>query len=173
MPTCPRCAFLALVLAVLAFTGCDTNNPGSGLDEVAGTYTAATLRFDPEATNVLDADVLETLRNSLLTVEVFADGQMTVSFEPLGGARQLVTGTARASSRTVTISARTDADRDRMALLLLPPEVSLARDDLAPDRLTASLLLTGVDLEAFDPVLYAGLTSVRGRLEIQIDRTAD
>lgn len=173
MPTCPRCALLALLFALVAFSGCDTNNPGSGLEEVAGTYAATTLLFDVEAGEVTDADVLGTLRNRRATVEIFADGQMTISFEPLGGQRQLVTGTARASSRTVTISARTDTDEERMALLLLPPEVSLSRDELAPNELTASLLLVNVDLEAFDPAAYTGLQSVRGRLEIELERVDD
>ena len=173
MPSCPRCALLALVLSFLAFTGCDTNNPGSGLDEVAGTYTATTFRFEPEAPTITDVDVLAGLRDGALTVEIFADGQMTLSFEPLGGVRQLVTGTARASSRTVTLAGRTDADAERMALLLLQPSVSFARDDLAPNRLTASLLLAGVNLEEYDPAGYPGLTAVRGRLEITLERTAD
>lgn len=173
MPTCPRCAFLTLILALLAFTGCDTNNPGSSLNEVAGVYTTTTLFFNPEAPGISDVDVLGDLRDGDLRVEIFEDGQATLSYEPLGGARQLITATARASSRTVTLAARTDADAIRMTLLLLPPSVSFARDEAAPTRLDASLQLSNVDLEAYDPATYPGVIGVDGRLEFELERTND
>ena len=66
-----------------------------------------------------------------------------------------------------------DADADRLELLLLPPSISFARDELAPNSLDASLLLADVDLETYDPGTYPTLDAVEGRLEFEIERTDD
>ena len=173
MPTCPRCAFLALILAFFAFAGCDTNNPGSSLEEVQGTYSVVALSFDPAEPQALaDIDVLDDVESGT-RIEVFGDGTATVRFEPLNGASQFVVGTARATSRTVTFTSRSDSDADKLARILLPPSFSLNRDEVDATRLSADVLLNDVDLQTYDPGQYGGLTSVRGRLTIELDRVAD
>ena len=173
MPTCPRCALLALAVAVLAFAGCDTNNPGSGLEEVQGTYAVLELTFDPTEPAVLDdVDVLADLEPGT-RVEIFGDGNALVRFEPVGGFSQLVTGTARATSRTVTVTARSDDDADKLQQVLLPPSFSLNRDESDSNRLSADILLSNVDLEAYNPADYGGLDRVRGRLTVTLDRVSD
>lgn len=170
MPTCPRCVFLALALAVIAFSGCDTNNPGSSLDEVQGTYTVLALSFDPTEPQALsDIDVLADLEPGT-RIEIFGDGNALVRFEPVGGFSQLATGTARATSRSVTITARTDADADKLAQVLLPSSFTLNRDEVDPNSLSSDVLLSDVNLEAYDPAQFGGLDRVDGRLRITLDR---
>lgn len=173
MPICPRCALLAFVLTFFAFAGCDTNNPGSSLEEVQGTYAVVALSFDPtEPQAIADIDVLSEVEGNT-RIEIFGDGNATVRFEPLGGASQFVVGTARATSRTVTFTSRTDRDAEKLESILLPPSFSLNRDEIDDTRLSADVLLNDVNLQAFDPGQYGGLTDVRGRLTIELNRIAD
>jgi hypothetical protein len=173
MPTCPRCALLALAVALLAFAGCDTNNPGSSLEEVQGTYSVLTLSFDPTDPAVLDdVDVLADLEPGT-RIEIFGDGNALVRFEPVGGFSQLATGTARATSRTVTVTARTDGDADKLQQVLLPPSFSLNRDEADANRLSADVLLSNVNLEAYNPADFGGLDNVRGRMTITLDRVTN
>lgn len=171
MPLCPRCTLLALALALLAFAGCDTNNPGSSLVEVQGVYSVEELTFDPTDPGALaDVDVLADLRVGT-RVEVVGDGTALVRFQPLGsGASQIVFGSARATSRTVTFRVQTNEDADKLRRVLLPPSFTLNRDETDPNRLSADLLLDDVDLEAYDPAAYTGLDRVRGRMTVTLDR---
>ena len=170
MPTCPRCVLFALLLGVLAFSGCDTNNPGSSLTEVQGVYAITELSFNPDQPEVLaDINVLAGLRAGA-TIEVVGDGQAVVRFERIGSASQLVIGTARATSRLVSVTARTDADAGKLERILLPAAFSLNRDEVNANRLSANIDVDGVDLEAYDPQ-YGSLNDVSGRLTITLNRT--
>ena len=62
MPTCPRCALVAIVLAVAAFTGCDSSNPGRDLNIVDGSYAVTSITFDPDGTAIDPVDVAAGLK---------------------------------------------------------------------------------------------------------------
>ncbi len=133
-------------------------------------YTISELSFDPDQPDVIeDIDILSSLRPGA-TIEVVGDGQAVVRFERLGDASQLVIGTARATSRLVTVTARTDADAAKLERILLPPVFSLNRDEADANRLSANVDVDGVDLEAYDSQ-YGSLNNVSGRLTISLRRT--
>ena len=169
MPACPRCFVLALGLLLAAFLGaCDTDNPSSPLEELAGLYDFAELRFVPTAGNVAPADVRARLVPSRTSVELFGTGQVLIRFQVEGGTSAFVNGTFTATRSTAHLSAEDEEDAARLATLLLPDPLSLARS--ADDQsLSASIAMT-VNLEAFDPVGYAGLTAVPGRLDVTLQR---
>ena len=170
MPTCPRCALLALALGVLAFAGCDTNNPGSSLSEIQGVYEITELRFDPSFDQPNGADIIN-VRDDLTRAEVriAEDGVGVLEF--FRTANQILSLSVNANSRTVTLTARTNVDAAKLERILLPPVITLNRDEDRPNRLSATLDdVTGVDLEAYDPDLD-GLNDVRGQIFITLERT--
>ena len=176
MPTCPRCALLALVLAVAAFaSGCDSTNPGSDLEAVQGFYDIEELAFDPVTTGLPTADVLERLSEGSATVEIVGDGNALVRYRFLGSgmSSRLVFATASATGRTVTLTARDESDADKLEAILLPPTLTFLRDEADALRLRATLALEDVDLEAFDPGVYEDQTSNRGTLTVELRRTSD
>ena len=71
MPTCPRCALFAIVLAVAVFTGCDSNNPGRDLDVVDGIYALEELSFDPTTQSRPTADLAARLDSGRTSLEIF------------------------------------------------------------------------------------------------------
>lgn len=169
MPTCPRCALVAFALAVAAFAaGCDSTDPGSDLEAVDGTYEIVELRFDPATAGLPEADVLARLADGSAEVEIAGDGTSLVRYAFIGQTRQLVLADASATSRSVTIAARSDADADKLDAILLPETVTFARAENDATRLSATLLLEGVDLEAFDPAIYQDQIDNRGTMTVAL-----
>ncbi|MEM1115703.1 MAG: hypothetical protein AAF845_15905 [Bacteroidota bacterium] len=171
MPFCSRCGLAGLVLLVLAFTGCDTNNPGRDIDNVAGQFSLAEITFDPEANALSDVDVDATLNLNSTRLEIFNDdeeAQLVIAFSD--GRTRRVNLRADASRTQVRLEAVEDEDVDDLALLLLPRSFSLGYTGERATRLDADLDRSGVDLEAFDSDRYQGLTDVRGTLIVSFER---
>ena len=170
MPTCPRCALLAVALAALAFTGCDSNNPGGDIAQIEGTYVVSELYFRPSGTDINPIDVAAVLDASVTRLDIFGDGdpaQLVSKLRSEVTTRTDITVTAsrgRASFRAVT-----STDAEELARLLLPSQFSLTYDESVPGRLTASLTLTA-NLQAFDPARYQGATNIPGQLTVRLTR---
>lgn len=172
MPRCSRCTFAVLLPFLLTFAvGCDTDNPGTPTEELAGIYDFAELRFDPSAQAIADADVAAELVASETEVRLRGSGQAILFFQLQGQPSDLANATFSATNATARLVASTEADAQRLAALLLPSTLTLARsaDD---QRLTAELLTT-VNLQAFDPQNYSGLTAVAGTLFVTLVRRAE
>jgi hypothetical protein len=158
-----------LFVTLLAATGCDSNNPGSSLRDLDGTYSLDELIFDPQAGGLADADVGARLNLGAAQLQIFgADGDATLvtAFSGQGSRRTDLTATA--SRGRLTLSAVGTTDQDELADLLLPPTFSLAYD--TGNTLTGTVSRTNVNLDAFDRDQYAGLTSVAGTLRIRFSR---
>ena len=174
MPTRSRRPALALLVAALAvalpalLAGCDTNDPGSVLEEVEGSYRFTRLAFGPDAAGVDTADVVATLDQAQTRVRLFGTGQMLVEYKLVGEPSALVNGTFTATSSTVRLSATTQSDANRLAVLLLPQTLTLTRS--TDDRVLTAAINTTVNLQAYDPDTYAGLTAVPGRLFVTLER---
>jgi hypothetical protein len=164
----------ALALPAL-LAGCDGDNPGSELREVAGTYVFTELRFDPDAPALAEADVLANLDPGT-EVTVATDGEVlfVIDFDG-GGAVLIANGEARASSASLRLSAETEDDAEDLARVLLPQTFSLQRsgDDTT---LSADLDVNDADLEAYgeaigaSPNPYVGLNSIDGTLHVTLER---
>ena len=170
MPTCPRCAALALVL--LALAGCDSNNPGRDLSLIQGVYSLETLVFDPETQDLSAADIGARLNLAETRLEIFGDDT-----ESLFIARYLdATGARRVNLRTTASrgQAKFDAvdveDAEDLEALFLPRSFTLTYDGDAPRVLSATLENVSVDLEDFDPSRYQGQRGNRGTLTVSFRR---
>lgn len=171
MPTCPRCALVAVALAFLAFTGCDTNNPGRDLDLIDGTYAIAEITFDPDAPAVEDADVDAELNPNVTRLEVYgsdAEAQLTTQFQG-ESTRSRTLLDVSASRGQARFEAATTDDEEDLARLLLPPQFTLEYVGDNPAVLEATFRRTA-NLQAFDSDRYSGLTAVAGRLTVRLER---
>lgn len=171
MLLCPRCALVGLLLTLVAFSGCDTNNPGRALDDLDGSYRVAELLFDPSAASLQDADVAARL-SSDTQLEIFGrdgDAELTSRLETESG-RTRTSLRATATRGRVTLEAIEVGDETELRRLLLPRTFSLTYDASNPNTLTATIGQTGVDLQAFDSQAYQGLRDVSGTLRIRLDR---
>lgn len=167
MLTCSRCAPLALLIALLAFAGCDTNNPNTALSELQGVYDFEELRFVSETPALRPANVMERLDASQSSVEVFAEGPALLRFD-LGNGLRRADLEASASRSRLTLTARTRGDQEAVRRLLMPASLTLTREG---DRtLTAEISRTDVDLEAYDSEFYAGQDSEDGVLYVTLRR---
>lgn len=180
MPTCPRCALLALVLSVVAFAGCSSNNPGE-LETYEGTYTFSELIFTSPGVN--SANVVARLDGTRSDLDVTRGGTALLKFEyrvnddecrALNGDNSGVAVlTATAGRTSLTLAARDGADRDVLRCLLLPNSFTLneASSDPSGRTLTATLENTRVNLNNYDPDRYSeALDDVPGSLKITVVR---
>ncbi len=166
---CQRCTLLALALLLIAFTsGCDTNNPSTPSEELAGVYTFNELRFDPSAQAISDADVLARMESNRNDIELFGTGRALIRIKLLDEPSDLADADFTAAASTMRMTARTQDDQARLAKILLPGVMNL---NISVDNQTLSAQIsTVVNLQTFDPVAYAGLTAQPGVLHISITR---
>lgn len=172
MPTCPRCALLALVIAFAAFAGCDSNNPGNDLEALQGEYKFATLLFDPTTAALPDVDVAARLNDDATTLEIFGNDEtalLRIRFNGETGARR-VDLSVTASRGRITFQALTAEDEEDLRSLLLPSSFSLEYNETNPSSMSADLFREGVNLELFDPAQYQDQTAVRGTLTVRLNR---
>ena len=166
----PRLASLALALVLLA--GCDSNNPGSELRDLDGSYALEFLEFDPDAASLANADVTARLDLDATDLTIYGrDGEATlVARFTDGSGTQRTDLTAAASRGRLTLTALGADDADELAELLLPNSFQLTYNASGISTLETNISLAGVNLDAFDREQYAGLTSVAGTLRVRFAR---
>ena len=177
MPTCPRCALLALALSVVAFAGCSSNNPGE-LENYEGTYTFSELIFTSQGVN--PANVVARLDGTRSELDVTRGGTALLKFEyRVNDDRCKATNegsgvavlTATAGRTSISFSARSGEDRDVLRCLLLPNSFTLRPSESDSRTLTATLENTRVNLNDYDPERYSeALDNVPGSLKITVQR---
>jgi hypothetical protein len=168
-----RRVFLPLAaLALLA--GCDTNNPAGSLRDVAGTYAITQLYFNPDASGITDADVLARLDSATTEVRLFSDGDALFFLEfAESGESVRSDASVTATSSSVRFNALTATDVAELARILLPQNFQL--DRVGAGTLAREIVVT-VNLDRYeeeggiDNDVYEGLTAVRGRLSVQLER---
>lgn len=171
MPLCPRCALVAVALAFLAFSGCDTNNPSRDLAVIEGTYGVAELTYNPEATELRAVDVGAQLNPNETRLRIFGDGDVSFEVWPIGGTdSRRIDLQATASRGRVTFEALTREDEEDLATLLLPRTFTLDYTGDRPTDLEGSVSRTNVNLEAFDGERYRGLRNTSGQLRLRFER---
>lgn len=177
MPTCPRCAFVALAFLVLAVAGCDSNNPGN-LENYEGTYTIDQLAFNAQGVtpaNValrLDDSSEIDIRSNRASVD-FEYDDSTDECRAIDGNGALAVLDVSAGRETLNFSARGGDDEDALECLLLPKDFTLrvATSDPSGKTLTATLENTRVNLYDYDRDSYNETqTNVPGTLTISISR---
>lgn len=172
MPTCPRCALVALALAAAAFTGCDSSNPGRDLDVVDGVYTLEALAFDPETPSLPTADIGEQLDTDGTRLEVFggdAEADLRVRYLDSRPSSR-INLTVGATRGRATFEGVSQDDIDKLDALFLPADFVLTYDSELANQLTGTFTRTGVDLEAFDRDVYLGQRNNRGTVTVTFRR---
>lgn len=162
-----RLYFVAFTVCGFFFlTGCDSGDPVDEPDpaDVAGTYTAARLVFDPDAAALADVNVVQKLTPNTLRLRLFGDGQYTLEYQFLNGPLSVASGTFSVSANRITIVSDR-SDRERHANLLLNSETRFERSTGTSTTLTAAVEKS-VNLEDFDAA-FTGLTDVPGVLNVQ------
>jgi hypothetical protein len=165
-----------LPLAVLALlAGCDTNNAGGSLRDVAGSYSIARLYFDPDASGIVDANVLARLDSANTEIRLFSDGDALFFLEFAESGESVRTDLRiTATSSLVRFSAVGGPDVQELMRILLPAEFSLDREGagtLARDLVGVIANLDRYEEEGgVDNDVYEGLTAVRGTLSVELVR---
>lgn len=167
-----RNAFLLptlVALAVVAFGGCD-NDPISEPTplDVEGRYDLVELRFTPSAPAIAAADVAASLEPGSAYVELLGSGQALFRFRTAGGPTQFAPGRFGVNARQLRVEFDAGTEPELRRVLLLGQD---AGRRLTFDREDGALVFVGprtVNLEAYDPVAYGGLTSVPGTLRVRV-----
>ena len=159
----------ALALSVFALSGCDTTSSNSALEDIDGTYTVAELVFDPDARDLVNADIGARLDAAATRLVVFGDDEEALLTTQLAGEGSRRTDLRVSATRgRVTFEAITEEDRTDLGRLFLPAQFTLLYDTTTPlDLASEPSTTTTVDLNAFDPVAYSGLTAVPGKFRIR------
>lgn len=168
-----RVSLAVLLLGCLFVVGCDTSDPVEPADpaDVAGVYDIVTFRFTPDAQAIASANVLDKLDQEETFFELLdtqRGGQFQLRYRRTGELADIINGDFTVDANTVRMTVR-EEDRPSLSGLLLDAQISLARENV--DTLARSATRT-VNLEEYDPEQYggAGLTSVRGTLELRLVR---
>jgi len=159
-----------LLLAFICLQACDSGDPIEMPDpaEVAGLYLFEDLHFIPDGQGIEPADLLDTLRTEATLIRFSSSGVFYVDYEFIGGTPYFLRGTFEVTARTVQLHGERE-HRDEYRKLLLEENLILQRDELDPDILSAQLVKT-VDLQAFSPDKYAGVTAAPGTLFLRLGR---
>lgn len=170
MPTCTRCALLAVAIAALVFTGCDSDGSTRDLDLVDGVYTVAELSFDPNATSIEPLDLGAELDPSVTRLQVFGgDAEALFTTKLSGGLSRRTDLTVSASRGRASFRAVTETDEAELDDVFLPAQFDLRYDEDRPGRLEGTFSRR-VNLQAIDSQRYAGLTSVPGVVTVRLER---
>ena len=172
MPLCPRCGLAGLALLAVAFAGCDSNNPARDLEIVSGTYAIADLTFDPQANALDNVDVTERLNLAATRLRIYNDEDDEALFEVAyaTGGIDRINLRVSASRGQVRLEAVDDNDIEDLEALLLPPTFTLRYDGEVASTISNTFARSGVNLQAFNPDRYQGLTSVSGSLSVSFER---
>lgn len=166
-----RALSAALFLSgLIAFTGCDSGDPIDAPKpaDVAGTYGFTELTFQPTAAGVAPANVLDSLDALNTDLRLSSGGNFILSYQFKGAQEFFLSGDFDVSASTVKIKGDRN-DRGEFNKLLLDNEFTLRRSETASGVLTAEIQKS-VNLAAYAPTKYAGLTSVPGTLRLRLVR---
>jgi hypothetical protein len=161
---------LALLATVVALVGCDSSNPITPPSplEVEGNYVFTEFRFVPLAGGLAAANVLDTLQTANSGLELFGSGRALLRYRIRGGTSDVLDGNFDLSATQFRLRLREDAG---LARLLLSPSITFERREGGRLRHeTPAGSPVTVNLAAYDPARYQGLTQVQGRLFVEFLR---
>ena len=177
MPTCPRCAALALLL--LALAGCDSNNPGRDLDLIEGVYTLESITFVSSTPRLDPIKVSDRLDLPNSTLEIFGDDETSIlRIRYLPGSSGSVRNSNRVDLNTTASRGRAtfevagadrSSDTEALEAILLPPSFTLTYEGDTPRTLSGTFDQV-VNLEAYDPEGYRNIRDNPGTLTVRFRR---
>jgi len=158
---------LLLVLGTALVAGCSSRNPFTppARSDLEGLYEFTQFDFTPQASGIAPANVLEVLVPTATTLELFGGGDVLLRYRVGDNPSALISGTFDAASDRVRI--QFNDTQNRLPRLLLRSPVTFQRPQEGVLSLSGE---TVVNLAAFNPERYAGLTEVPGTLRISLRR---
>lgn len=170
-PVFSRTTILIVCLSLyglLLWTGCDSTEPDEPDVSVTGRYAFTSLAFDPSASALPTANVLNTLVASETSLRFFANGQFTLEYRFEGTTDDLlINGTYDVQGTRVNLDVDDDFE-DARTELLLPDRFTLQATASAA-QLQGDVDRNDVNLAEFSSE-YDGLDSVSGMLQIQLNK---
>lgn len=159
-----RSFVLLLGLLVFALTGCDSSSPidPPSPQDVEGVYHIAELRFVPQASAIEPANVLSRIDVGRSNLELSGLGDAIFRFALTNQPSALLAGDFSVTATQLRL--RLTDPQSRLPTILLSSPLTLNRADDA--ELVLQQVQT-VNLAAFDPERYAGLTAVQGTLTLR------
>ena len=162
--------FIACVslCGLLLWTGCDsTENDEPGVS-VTGRFAFSTFAFDPSASALPTANVLNTLVVTETALRFFANGQFTLEYRFQDTADDLlINGTYDVRGMRVNLDVDDDFEEAREELLL-PDRFTLQATTNAA-QLQGNIDRDDVNLAEFSSE-YSGLDRVSGTLRMQLNK---
>lgn len=158
---------LSVLAAALVLAACDSSGP---IDrplptDVEGLYEFTEYSFTPRATAIEPANVLDTLVAGATTVELFGGGDVLFRFKVGDSPSALISGRFDVASDRIRFQF-TDT-QNRLPRLLLRTPITFIREG---SGVLSHEEVTVVNLAAYDPQRYAGLTDVTGTLRVRLRR---
>ena len=159
-----------LLVGLFILQACDSGDPIETPNpaEVAGLYLFEELHFVPDGQGIEPADLLDTLRTETTIVRLSSSGVFYIDYEFKGGTPYFLRGTFEITARTVQLQGERE-HRDEYRKILLEENFILRRDELDQDVLSAEIIKT-VDLQAYSPERYAGVSAAPGTLYVRLVR---
>jgi len=163
---------------VVGMAACDSNGGGPPPSELEGTFVFEELRFTVQGVdnfNLLQ-DTLVTDTSDITSPRMeFFGGDATVNLVYLlegRDGRSRIPGQFSTGRGRVTVDF-SEATEEKRFEILLPPVIRLQRQDDGT-RLTADREVRDVDLKAYSPGRYGGLTQpVNGTLRMELRRISE
>jgi len=158
---------LAFLLLGIAVVGCSSGDPISPptAEDVEGSYMVTEFIFTPQATGIQSVNVRDTLVTENTLLELFGSGAALFRYRIVGAPSDIIAGEIDVSATQVRL--RLADTGGRLPRLLLPATLTFQREDANSLQLQSQ---TTANLAAFDPVRFAGLTSVAGTLRLRFER---
>lgn len=163
-----RLLLFLLTAGLLATAACDSG-PTISETELAGVYTFEQFTFDPDASVLPDADVLDTLVAGATTLELVENNRFFLSYRYNGSPSNLaILGSFSIDGSRVRLKIGSSYDSFRRKLLL-PSEIPLKilEDETV---LEAAISMQNVDVSQFSP-RYDGIGRVDGTLRLRLRRS--
>jgi hypothetical protein len=124
----PPSRFLPLlVVALLLWTGCDSNDEGgfSEADLAGSTYDITEFVFETDGTGIADADILGALNANNSAVRFFSGGNFQIEYQFTGEGQRTIFGDYSVGGDEVDFNFD-DSIADARRQLLLPDRLSFA-----------------------------------------------
>jgi len=173
-----RCLGILGIVFGLGLVACDSNGGGPPPSELEGTFVFEELRFTVQGVDNFDLlqDTLVTDTSGITSPRMeFFGGDATVNLVYLlegRDGRSRIPGQFSTGRGRVTVDF-SEATEEKRFEILLPPVIRLQRQDDGT-RLTADREVRDVDLKAYSPGRYGGLTQpVNGTLRMELRRISE
>lgn len=161
---------MGIVSAITVISACSKENPVNVLpDEVAGNYVFTEFQFEPDASAIQPANILDTLVTANTYLRLIAGGQFILNYQFIGSNESIISGDFSITVDNIRLRAAPGSEARLVSLLLNSPlDLERVFENGEEESFEASVRKT-VDLESYSSK-YDGVPPVRGTLRLRLVR---